>query len=162
MKDFLNKELPILLLGVFVSVITIILLFKYVPFLQPRANVVSFDVVKLANAQRKLSLASNLNPDTDILVQLKRVGTKTQKIISEVAGPNTIVVVKQAVVSQVNVPDITDEVLKRLDLPTNVKSADVDTPSELIGDPDMSKIKGKLESFLIKPKSPENAEVLPE
>lgn len=162
MKDFLNKDLPMVLFSVLLSIVCILLLQRYVPVFQPRANVVCFDVLKLANAQRKLSLASNLNPDSDILVQLKRVGTKTQAIISEVAGPNAVVVVKQAIVSQQNIPDITDEVLRKLDLPTNVPSADLSTHPDLIGDPDVAKIKNKIDSFIVKPKSPENAEVLPE
>ncbi len=164
MQDFLSKELPLMLITILISVLSVILLIRFVPAFQPKASVVSFDVLKLANAQRKLSLASSLDPNTDILIQLRRVGSKTQQIISEVAGPNTIVVVKQAVVSRANVPDITDEVLKKLDLPTNVQSADYDTPSQLNGLPNPAKIASKLDSLLVKPEETANKDsgIIPE
>lgn len=88
-------------------------------------GVVSFDVIKYTNAQRAVA-STFLKRDADIghanelLLDLPK---RTRDAISEVAGDGTLVVVKQAVV-QGQTMDITDQVLKKLGLPTDVPTAD--------------------------------------
>jgi hypothetical protein len=86
--------------------------------------VVVFDVIKLANAQRALAsrFLSTKGAD-EVAPLLMDVSKRTRAVIHKVAGANTIVVIRQAVV-QGEMRDITDEVLTRLGLPTNVPTAD--------------------------------------
>ena len=164
MKEFFTKELPSILFSVLLTLVAVLLILKYVPAFHPQVKIVSFDVLKLANAQRNLSIASSLNPNSDILLQLKRVGSNTQKAILEVAGTNAIVVVKQAVVSQTTVPDITDQVLKKLELSTNAPTSDLGAPPLLGELPNPKEISNKLDGMLTKPGETANKDsgVLPE
>jgi hypothetical protein len=86
--------------------------------------VVVFDIVKYANAQRALAsrflTGKGVEEAAPILVEVSK---RTRSVIHELAGPDTVVVVRQAVV-QGEMRDITDEVLTRLGLPTNVPTAD--------------------------------------
>lgn len=89
------------------------------------ASVVTLDVVKLANAQRQMASAF-IRPDSappDAAASLMTMQKATRTVIDKVAGKGTLVLVKQAVVSQ-NVPDITDAVLRELGLPTNAPTQD--------------------------------------
>lgn len=87
------------------------------------SHIVTFDPVKLGNAERMVasqmlgSVADQGKNDPALI--LMQASKHTQAVIREVAGPDTIVLVKQAVV-QGQVPDITDQVLTRLGLPTKV------------------------------------------
>ena len=89
-------------------------------------SVVSFDVIKFLNAQR--AVASNFSsPNSaasseaaEIFAQLS---SRTKSTIAEVAGPNTLVVLKQAIV-QGQSRDITDAVLSKLGLPTDTPTQD--------------------------------------
>lgn len=99
-------------------------------------RIVTFDVTRMANAQRAIA-AGLLDGNTDVVVRLSRIGKETEAAIREAAGPNALILVKQAVVFGENIPDITDEVLRRLELPTNVPTIDPakyltqDAPTEL-------------------------------
>jgi len=86
--------------------------------------VVVFDVVKYANAQRALAsrFLSGKGAE-EVAPLLIDVSKRTRAVIHEVAGANAVVVIRQAVV-QGEMRDITDEVLTRLGLPTNVPTAD--------------------------------------
>lgn len=90
-------------------------------------TVVTFDVVKYANATR--AVASNfLKQDAqaataDAGTLLLNLPERTREVIARIAGPGTLVMVKQGVV-QGQSTDITDEVLKTLGLPTNVPTQD--------------------------------------
>lgn len=87
--------------------------------------VVSFDVMQYANAQRAVASAF-LKKNADVSnanETLLGLSDRTRKAIEEVAGPGTLVVLKQAVV-QGQTRDITEEVLKRLGLPTNAPTSD--------------------------------------
>lgn len=92
-------------------------------------QVVTFDLFKYLNAQRavaeafiKPSSARSLSA-SQILANMPE---KTRRAIAQVAGPGTLVVIKQAVV-QGQTRDITDQVLRLLSLPTNVPST-IGTP----------------------------------
>ncbi|MHB0929172.1 MAG: hypothetical protein ACYC3W_09790 [Candidatus Nanopelagicales bacterium] len=85
------------------------------------ANIVSFDVIKLGNAER--AIASGLiGPQTadtsDNGVLLMQVSKRVTAAIQQEAH-GAVVIVKQAVVSG-DIPDITDAVLKNLGLPVKV------------------------------------------
>ena len=96
----------------------------------PTARIVTIDPVELANAER--ALASKLltrrgnRPAARRRVTLKlfRVGREMRATIRTVAGPGTIVLVKQAVIAG-SVPDITKAVLTRLGLPAKVPTVDL-------------------------------------
>ncbi len=96
-------------------------------------NVVVFDVVKMANAQRAMAarLLGKDAVDAGDAAVLAQVREGTRDTIRAVAGPGTVVLVKQAVV-HTDIPDITDEVLRRLKLPTDVPSQD---PAAAVLDP---------------------------
>jgi hypothetical protein len=86
--------------------------------------IVVFDVVKYANAQRALASKFLTGKGVEeVAPLLMDVSKRTRSVIHAVAGPNTVVVIRQAVV-QGEMRDITDEVLTRLGLPTNVPTAD--------------------------------------
>ena len=96
----------------------------------PTARIVTIDPVELANAER--ALASKLltrhgnHPAARRRITLKlfRVGREMRATIRKVAGPGTIVLVKQAVIAG-SVPDITKTVLAKLGLPAKVPTVDL-------------------------------------
>lgn len=94
-------------------------------------ELVAFDIIKYANAQRAVAarLLTGDAPEevTPILLSLS---DQTRQAIQDVAGPGTLVVIRQSVV-QGELRDITDDVLRRLHLPTNVPTAD---PSSYVFD----------------------------
>lgn len=85
-------------------------------------QVVVFDVVKYVNAQRAVA-SSLLGPDTnarlDASTLLLTISKRAKSSILKIAGPGTVVLVRQAVI-QGDAPDITDAVLIDLGLPTEV------------------------------------------
>lgn len=92
------------------------------------ANTVVFDVIKLANAQRAIAsaLIKQDEKSTENAQLLLDVSKRTREVIAKVAGPNTLVLVKQGVVSP-EMRDITDEVLTELGLPLKVPTQDTMT-----------------------------------
>lgn len=117
----------IALLAAAIALAALFLLNRYLPALSPAASIeiVSFDVIKYTNAQRAVASAF-LRPDADVSATnelLLNVPQRTREAIRDVAGPGTLVMLKQAVV-QGQTRDITDDVLRRLGLPTNVPTAD--------------------------------------
>lgn len=86
-------------------------------------RIVTFDVIKLVNAQRQIAGGVVIN-DTDSFVLLNRVGKTTEQIIRSVAGEGTIVIIKAAMINS-DIPDITDEVLVSLGLPTDAPGLDL-------------------------------------
>lgn len=90
----------------------------------PKAVV--FDVIKLSNSQRAVA-ATLIKPESQDAAEnatlLLDVSKRTRESIRKIAGDNTLVLVKQGVVSP-ELPDITDEVLKDLGLPVVVPTKD--------------------------------------
>ena len=124
-KEILRTLLPYLL---WTAVITLVIVVGLVRFghLAPRtggpANVVTFDIIRYTNAQRAFAsqfLTKKQVDDASLLMDLSK---KTRASIAKYAGANTVII-KQAVV-QGDIPDITDDVLKDLGLPTNVPTQD--------------------------------------
>jgi hypothetical protein len=95
-------------------------------------SLVTFDVIKYANAQRAVAskFISDLHAADQAAPLLLEISKRARAVINEVAGPQTLVVLSQSVV-QGQTRDITDEVLTRLGLPTDVPTAD---PSRLVLD----------------------------
>lgn len=105
----------------------VFLVMHFVPAVGPTVSVsvVSFDIVKFTNSQRAVA-SSFIRPNADIGAAnelLLNLPKRTRAAISRVAGPGTLVIVKQAVV-QGQTDDITDAVLTDLGLPLNVPTAD--------------------------------------
>lgn len=80
---------------------------------------VTFDVTKLTNAQRQVA-AGLLNDDPDAISTVRRAGRQAMSVIEDFAGGRTVVVRQAFVASQI--PDITEQVLEELGLPTDVPS----------------------------------------
>lgn len=93
-------------------------------------RVVVFDAVKFANAQRKVA-AAFLRNDMPAVSNPLAVQEETQHVIRAIAGRGTIVLLKQAVLLT-DVPDITNDVLRAMKLPTDVPSFD---PAKVVLDP---------------------------
>lgn len=121
-----KELLPYLVGTVVVAVVATLLLLRASPTAGAAPKVVTFDVVKYMNAQRQVASAflsgtPAQNAETGTL--LLSVSRRTRAVIAEVAGPDTLVMVKQGVV-QGHGRDITDEVLTKLGLPTDVPTQD--------------------------------------
>ncbi|KWT98321.1 MULTISPECIES: hypothetical protein [unclassified Variovorax] len=113
------------------AVMVVVLLLRFSPLGQggggtSTVNAVTFDVVKFANAQRAVASAflkpgsADVAEANEILLGLTE---RTRKTIEEVAGEGTLVLVKQSVAHGVS-RDITDDVLKKLGMPTNAPTRD--------------------------------------
>lgn len=89
-------------------------------------KIVTLDAVKLVNAERAAvsGMLGKGAPHDDIALRMLRIGHEVGKTIRRIAGPGTIVLVRQAVVAG-KLPDITDRVLRALGLPTKVPTVDV-------------------------------------
>ncbi len=125
-KDLLKLLAPFLALTAMSAVFLVALMLRFMPGAAPgMTGVVSFDVIKYTNAQRAVA-SSFIKPGSDVSQSselLLNLPARTREAISASAGAGTLVVIKQAVV-QGQMSDITDDVLKRLGLPTNVPTAD--------------------------------------
>jgi hypothetical protein len=91
------------------------------------ANIVTFDIIRYTNAQRAFASKFLTNPAADDSVILMDLSKKTRASITKMAGSSTVIL-KQSVV-QGDIPDITEDVLKDLGLPTNVPTQDPSTYS---------------------------------
>lgn len=87
---------------------------------------VTFDIIKYTNSQRAVAssllgaTSANQGEASQLLLDVSK---RTRTSISKIAGEGTLVFIKQGVV-QGAMRDITDDVLKDLNLPTDVPSAD--------------------------------------
>lgn len=87
------------------------------PFSRPA--VVLFDPVRFTNAQRAAASIMAVTPNADTALTLTQVAKQAEAVIRDEAH-GSVVLVKQAVVAPDGIPDITDAVLQRFGLPTNV------------------------------------------
>lgn len=100
-------------------------------------RVVVFDPVKFTNAQRAAASLLVASPNADLTLTMTQVAKHAEAVIREEAG-DALILVKQAVVAPDGMLDITDRVLERFGLPTNVptittspNSIDSLTPTDL-------------------------------
>lgn len=94
------------------------------------ARFVLIDVARIMNAQRRAAGALiEQGASAGELGTLASVGRLVEQTIREVAGPDAVVLVKQGVVVPNDLtPDITDVVLRALNLPTEVPTLDPLSP----------------------------------
>jgi hypothetical protein len=132
MVELTTKELfkllaPFLILTVLVSFLAFVLFLRFSPLSSPQGplNVVTFDIVRYTNAQRAVAAVFlNKGADQGMAAEtLTGLSDRTHTAIMDVAGPGTVVLLKQAVV-QGQMRDITSAVLKKLRLPTDVPTSD--------------------------------------
>lgn len=93
---------------------------------------VTFDTAKYINSKREMTarlLGSN-EQQNEIINVLARVEKSTMEILKKHAG-NNIVLVKQALVLDDQVPDITAKVLADLGLPVNAPTVQPQRPGEI-------------------------------
>lgn len=89
------------------------------PTLISGPRVVLFDPVKFVNAQRAAASILVASPNADLTLTMTQVAKQAEAVIREEAA-GSIILVKQAVVAGDDLPDITDRVLRRFGLPTDV------------------------------------------
>lgn len=104
-------------------------------------RIVAFDPVKFLNAQRAAASILAVRPSADLALTMTQVAKQSEAVILEEAN-GAIVVVKQALVVPDSVEDITDSVLRRFGLSTEVPTVSTDfTPrSDEILDLDLTSI----------------------
>lgn len=85
-------------------------------------KLVTVDLVRILNAERKA--LPKLSDGGDPSLELLRIGRQIRPTIRKVAGPDTVVLVKQSVVGG-HLPDITDRVLKYLGLPAKAPTVNL-------------------------------------
>lgn len=96
-------------------------------------QVVVFDIIKYNNAQRAVAsklLGAAEGERLEAGSMLMELGRRARGTIEKIAGPNRVVLVKQAVLVGA-APDITDAVLLELGLPTDVATV---SPADVLGD----------------------------
>lgn len=89
------------------------------PSLMGSPRVVVFDPVKFTNAQRAAASLLVASPNADLTLTMTQVAKHAEAVIREEAG-DALILVKQAVVAPDGMVDITDRVLDRFGLPSNV------------------------------------------
>jgi len=125
--------LPWLVITAVVSVVVSLLAYKYMGPRYLAPSTVVFDIVKYNNAQQRLVgqlLQQQKGPEvSEAALLIKGLSGRAKQAIEEVAGPSTVVLIRQGVVSS-NVVDITDAVLNKLGLPTDVPSLSAADPQD--------------------------------
>lgn len=95
---------------------------------------VTFDTAKYIASRREMTsrlLGNNAEIQQQAVSVLARVEKSTMEILKKHAG-NRVVIVKQALVVEGQVPDITDDVLEELGLPTSVVSVQPQIPNRIL------------------------------
>lgn len=106
-----------------------------------QGRIVTVDVAQLLNAQRRLAsgiLQGRKDAEAEIISSLQTVSARLYDTIEEVAGPGTLVVVKQAVVVPAGTEDITVRVMERLNLPQDVPTINPNALLEPTGQTNLS------------------------
>lgn len=127
-KMLISYLAPFFVGAIILSIFLTLLAFKFIPAFKSlnAPKVVVFDITKYVNAQR--SIASNyLTNDPSKMAQtnelLMGLSDRTKAAIDKFAGPGTLVMVKQGVVSG-EMDDITDKVLNEVGLSVKVPTED--------------------------------------
>lgn len=95
---------------------------------------VTFDTVKFVSSRREMTtrlLGDSEQQKQEAISVLARVDKNTQVVLDKYAK-GKIVIVKQALVLDNQVPDITDAVLEELGLPTNITSVAPQQPQKIL------------------------------
>lgn len=128
----LNKPSAPLVVGALVLAVGAVAYAAYsgvrIPLVGKPAIVV-FDPVKFLNAQRATAALLAVNPSAELSLTMTQVAKQAEQVIEEEAD-GAVVLVKQSVVGN-QLPDITDKVLKRFGLPTDVPSVSIKPTMDL-------------------------------
>lgn len=121
---------PLVLGGIVLALAAIVTVRHFAPAAGfGRPSIVVFDPVKFINAQRAAASILAVNPSADLTLTMTQVAKQSEGVIREEAH-GALVLVKQSVVVPDNLPDITDNVLKRFGLPTTVPTVSM-KPSDM-------------------------------
>lgn len=127
---FSNPKAPLIAGGVLALILAGVgLSHAKLPFHMGRPDVVVFDPVKFLNAQRAAASILISSPNADLSLTLTQVAKQAEGTIRDEAR-GAIVLVKQSVVLSSDLPDITDAVLTRFGLPTDVPTVTI-KPSQM-------------------------------
>ena len=125
-----NPRAPYVVGGAVLAVLALFGARQYLPQVGIGSpNIVVFDPVKFANAQRAAASILAVAPSADLTLTMTQVAKNADPVIREEAH-GALVLVKQAVVTPEGLPDITDAVLKHFGLPTTVPTVSTD-PSKV-------------------------------
>lgn len=114
-----NPKAPLWAAGIAAGVAGCVLIGKLGFGFGGNPHLVTFDPVKFVNAQRAAASILATSPSADLSLTLTQVAKQSEQVIRDEAHGATVIV-KQAVVAGDDIPDITDAVLKRFGLNTNV------------------------------------------
>lgn len=118
-----SPRMPFIFLGCVIFAALGYLLVTYVPAASRLGfggpNIVLFDPVKFTNAQRAAVSLLQMNQNADLALTMTQVARHAEAVIREEAK-GAIVLVRQTVVAPGDLVDITDAVLTRFGLSTNV------------------------------------------
>lgn len=118
--SILMTLLPYLIGTILITMLATITIVKYTGIGgAKRVDVVTFDTLKYVNAQRLVFSKYIAGVDKSAPEVINGLSDRARASITKIAGPNTLVVLKQSVV-QGDGYDITDLVLADLGLPTTV------------------------------------------
>lgn len=121
---------PLVLGGIVLALAVVVTVRHFAPAAGfGRPSIVVFDPVKFINAQRAAASILAVNPSADLTLTMTQVAKQSEGVIREEAH-GALVLVKQSVVVPDNLPDITDNVLKRFGLPTTVPTVSM-KPSDM-------------------------------
>lgn len=115
--------------------VMVTMFFSVVGFSDKRADgYVTFDTAKYITARTEMTsrlLGNNATVKQEAVSVLARVEKSTMDVLKKHAN-NRVVIVKQAMVLDGQVPDITDAVLNELGLPTSVASVQPQAPDRIL------------------------------
>jgi len=124
-----HPRAPLVVGGVVLAIAALFGARQYLPTQSATPNIVVFDPVKFANAQRAAASILAVSPSADLTLTMTEVAKNADPVIREEAH-GALILVKQAVVNPEGLPDITDAVLKHFGLQTNVPTVST-SPSKL-------------------------------
>jgi hypothetical protein len=109
-------------------------------------RIVTVDVAQLLNAQRRLAAGllkgGGTEEQGEVISSIQSVSARLYETIEQVAGPGTLVVVKQAVVVPAGTQDITKLVMEKLNLPQDVPTINPNAMIEPSGQTNLALTRG--------------------
>lgn len=123
-----------LILFAFIALAIVVILTVDLRAINKNDGYVTFDTAKYIASRTEMTsrlLGNNATIKQEAVSVLARVEKSTMEILKKHAN-NRVVIVKQAMVLDGQVPDITDAVLNELGLPTSVASVQPQTPDRIL------------------------------
>jgi len=132
-RVFDSSFLPVFVTGLLITFCLTVAWFQFMPPMSGNVfnapKVVSFDPVKFINAQRAAASILATRPNADLALTMTQVANQAEAVIREEAN-GALVLIKQSLVLQEDVPDITDKVLRRFGLSTQVPTVSTNVYGE--------------------------------